>query len=918
MTGRIAIRERSRSIIHQVAVMLMSATLALLSLTGCQQAQHTKKDSGAPAAGRADPEKLMVVDCLLPGRIQKLGQKFTYITPRRPIKTSAEDCEIRGGEYTAYDRADYRTALYVWLDQAKGGDPKAQTYVGEIYEKGMGIAPDYGTAYHWYLKAAEQGYSRARINLGYLYEKGLGVDRDPVEALNWYRKASGLEGDDLAFASSIEVQVASAVQERTARYQRELMRHEKEAAALRRQLRTTRERLQTQKSRVEEAAQAHEAVQEKLQRQQAAADTPAAREQVHGLKQQLARQSARLESQREALARLQAEYEQQQQGLNRELDAAREQQRILRQELTQKTQETDALRRQLNDTRDQMATQQTRVAQANTRLIELEQEIATLRAASETDERKDAELSILTRKLESQKARMEQQRTKLARLETEFSRQQAELETKLAGATRQQQSLLRQLDEKQKESSVLRRQLDDTERRLAGAQSELSRSIEALQIERVNFERAQRELAQSRENKGLIEDMAGLLREKEKALKQQRRLVANLEQQSAGIQRKLVVLDAPTLAAALPGPTIELLDPPIVLTRSMPSVRVGPGVKERLVEARVTAAAGLKSVTVNDRPQAVNTYGVFRTSIPVTGANTAVQIVAVDQHGKRAAIQFTLQPQVRPPDRLAATTRPRDSEAGARLASIDFGNYYALIVGNQKYPHLPDLNTPINDARTLDTLLREKYGFRTTLLLNANRYKILSALNELRQELTKDDNLLIYYAGHGDLDNVNRRGFWLPVDAEPDNNANWISNNAVTESLNAMAAKHVLVIADSCYSGSMTRSAIARLDSDLPYSLHLKWLRVMAKTRSRTVLTSGGVKPVLDAGGGDHSVFARAFLETLQRGDNVLDGYTIYRSIGDEVQKTAAQFRVEQEPRYAPIQYAGHESGEFLFVPIKL
>ena len=133
-----------------------------------------------------------MVDCLLPGQIRRLGGKMTFLGPRRPMKTSTRDCEIRGGEYVSYDRANYATALKVWLESAKQGDPKAQTYVGEIYEKGLGTAPDYAAAAEWYRKAAEQNFSAAAINLGSLYERGLGVQKDQREALNWYRKASGL------------------------------------------------------------------------------------------------------------------------------------------------------------------------------------------------------------------------------------------------------------------------------------------------------------------------------------------------------------------------------------------------------------------------------------------------------------------------------------------------------------------------------------------------------------------------------------------------------------------------------------------------------------------------------------------------------------------------------------------------------
>lgn len=133
----------------------------------------------------------MVVDCLLPGQIRQLGGQTTYVTARRAVKTAARDCEIRGGEYVAFDRANYATALKVWLPLAEQGDQSAQTYVGEIFEKGLGVQPDYAVAATWYRKAAERGYSRAALNLGNLYERGLGVPRDPAQALSWYRRAAG-------------------------------------------------------------------------------------------------------------------------------------------------------------------------------------------------------------------------------------------------------------------------------------------------------------------------------------------------------------------------------------------------------------------------------------------------------------------------------------------------------------------------------------------------------------------------------------------------------------------------------------------------------------------------------------------------------------------------------------------------------
>ena len=138
----------------------------------------------APAvAAVRNAEDLLIVDCLLPGQIRKLGRQATYLSARRPVRTTQADCEIRGGEYVAYDRANYQTALKVWLEGAMAGSPEAQNNVGEIYAKGLGTAPDYGMAFQWFKKAAEQGYGRAKINLGFLYEQGLGVAQDQAAAL---------------------------------------------------------------------------------------------------------------------------------------------------------------------------------------------------------------------------------------------------------------------------------------------------------------------------------------------------------------------------------------------------------------------------------------------------------------------------------------------------------------------------------------------------------------------------------------------------------------------------------------------------------------------------------------------------------------------------------------------------------------
>src|SRR5262249_30811464 len=105
----------------------------------------------AAMASAQTADDLAIVDCRLPPKQKRIGGR-TYPMASRPIRTTAVDCRIRGGEYTVYDRANYQTSLKIWLDAAAKGDHDAEYYVGKIYEDGLGTAPDYATAASWYEK----------------------------------------------------------------------------------------------------------------------------------------------------------------------------------------------------------------------------------------------------------------------------------------------------------------------------------------------------------------------------------------------------------------------------------------------------------------------------------------------------------------------------------------------------------------------------------------------------------------------------------------------------------------------------------------------------------------------------------------------------------------------------------------------
>jgi formylglycine-generating enzyme required for sulfatase activity/uncharacterized caspase-like protein len=241
---------------------------------------------------------------------------------------------------------------------------------------------------------------------------------------------------------------------------------------------------------------------------------------------------------------------------------------------------------------------------------------------------------------------------------------------------------------------------------------------------------------------------------------------------------------------------------------------------------------------------------------------------------------------------------------------VDFGRYHALVVGINAYKNLPALETAVNDASAVADVLRQKYGFEVTLLLNPGRSEVIRALDKLRGELTERDNLLIYYAGHGVLDVEADAGFWLSVDAEEGTRADWISIGAVTETVRAMSAKHIMVVSDSCYSGTLTRGLTAEVKTGTERDVEL---RRLSGKRSRTALVSGGLEPVSDGGGDGHSVFTRAFLTALRESTEVLDGQQLFTAV-----RRSVVVKADQTPEYSDIRLAGHDGGDFLFVPVNL
>ena len=234
--------------------------------------------------------------------------------------------------------------------------------------------------------------------------------------------------------------------------------------------------------------------------------------------------------------------------------------------------------------------------------------------------------------------------------------------------------------------------------------------------------------------------------------------------------------------------------------------------------------------------------------------------------------------------------------------------YYALIIGNNNYQYLEKLDAAENDAKVLADVLENNYGFEVTLLLNADYDTTVNSMYAISRKLTKEDNLLIFYAGHGELDKKENKGYWLPVDASYEKRSKWISNSFVSDQAKATDAKHVLLIVDSCFSGSLMRSVTKtkiysneELDDE-------KYIKNLLKKKTRLVISSGGNEPVMDNDGGEHSYFALKLIETLKNNKGVLNTQIIFENIRKYVVSNT-----DQTPERKVLHKTGDDGGDFLF-----
>lgn len=267
-----------------------------------------------------------------------------------------------------------------------------------------------------------------------------------------------------------------------------------------------------------------------------------------------------------------------------------------------------------------------------------------------------------------------------------------------------------------------------------------------------------------------------------------------------------------------------------------------------------------------------------------------------------------------PPSPTRNLSRIATATAGsAPVLSVDgtrFGRYYALVIGVQEYDRIAPLKTSLADADAVAEVLRQRYGFQTTLLRNPDYHTLAGELVKVLANRSPEDNVLIYFAGHGALDGA--EGFWLPRDAGPERGSG-LPNSLLVSAMGQFGGRTLLVIADSCFGAALAapREISGPLEFSPQDSTHF------LSSKGRYVISAGGETPVVDDGGQGHSVFSAELLRVLRSNDRVLTQRGLAEALRPGVERHSVELNQKQVPQVAPMRDGrGYEGGKFYLVPV--
>lgn len=345
----------------------------------------------------------------------------------------------------------------------------------------------------------------------------------------------------------------------------------------------------------------------------------------------------------------------------------------------------------------------------------------------------------------------------------------------------------------------------------------------------------------------------------------------------------------------------ESVPPNITITA--PDITRAVSVVAKRMNITVTGIAesktGIMDVSINGQDAELDEQGRFSTVIPLKVGQNTITVTATDVLENKSTKQFAV-------NREAGKIAVARTEEGPVYTELASAKYYALLIAVQDYDsgEVGKLDFAISDARGLGEILVSGYTFdreNIITLVNPDRRTIYKTLQVLKNKLTERDNLLIFYAGHGYWQEDMRQGFWLPRDASGINDpSDWIPNSTVRDYIKAIKARHVLLVADSCFSGGIfkTREAFYKQKISMEKIYELP---------SRKAITSGSLKTVPD-----RSVFLEYLIKRLKdNNEPYMDTQKLFASLREAVINNSPS---HQTPLYGAISEAGDEGGDFIFV----
>jgi hypothetical protein len=309
-----------------------------------------------------------------------------------------------------------------------------------------------------------------------------------------------------------------------------------------------------------------------------------------------------------------------------------------------------------------------------------------------------------------------------------------------------------------------------------------------------------------------------------------------------------------------------------------------------LVIGIATDDSGVGIVEVNGIEAQLDQDGNFSANVILKPGTNEVEIVAYDIHSNQATKVINIQ---------------REVEQVASAQPIRTGDYHALLIAVEDYQHssIDDLSQPIKDATRIRDVLQNDYTFDSkniTLLRNPDRRRIMDALDRLSKQVDESDNVLVFYAGHGDWDEQFQQGYWLPSDANPNSKAAWIPNGTIRDYIRGIKSKNTLLVSDACFAGAILNVRSAVRDASVA-------TQELYELPARRAMTSGTLTEVPD-----RSVFLDHLAKRLESNtDKYLSSETLFARFKEAVINNSP---TRQIPQIGIIREAGDEGGDFIFV----